>query len=70
MQSTNLKNPTKNDFLPIIDLFATLKISNVLLSFTYENLLTSLTNKGFYHATYYPISPSAFYLRLNWRFLE
>lgn len=70
MQSVNLKNPTKNDFFPIIDLFATLKISSALLSFTYENLLTSLTNKGFYHATYYPISPSAFYLRLNWRFLE
>jgi len=70
MQSINLKNPTKNDFFPIVDLFATLKISNALLSFTYENLLTSLTNKGFYHATYYPISPSAFYLRLNWRFLE
>lgn len=70
MQSVNLKNPTKNDFFPIIDLFATLKISSALLSFTYENLLTSLTNKGFYNATYYPISPSAFYLRLNWRFLE
>lgn len=55
---------------PKVDLFATFKISKVHLSLIFDNFLSSYLHTGISYMKNYPVTPSAFYLRMNWRFLE
>ena len=58
------------EIYPKVDLFATFKISKVHLSLVFENFLSTYLKTGMSYLNYHPIAPSAFYLRMNWRFLE
>jgi hypothetical protein len=58
------------EIYPKVDLFATFKISKVHLSLVFENFLSTYLKTGVSYLNYHPIAPSAFYLRMNWRFLE
>lgn len=55
---------------PKVDLFATFKISKVHLSLIFDNFLSSYLHTGISYMQNHPVTPSAFYLRMNWRFLE
>ena len=58
------------NFYPKVDLFATFKISKVHLSLIFDNFLSTYLQSGISYMQNHPITPSAFYLRMNWRFLE
>ncbi len=55
---------------PKLDLFATFKISKVHLSLIFDNFLSTYLKTGISYLQNHPMTPSAFYLRMNWRFLE
>jgi hypothetical protein len=55
---------------PKLDLFATFKISKVHFSLVMDNFLSSYLKTGINYVHNHPMTPSAFYLRMNWRFLE
>lgn len=61
---------SETEIYPKLDLFATFKISKVHLSLVFENFLSTYLKTGVSYLNYHPIAPSAFYLRMNWRFLE
>lgn len=58
------------DIYPKLDLFATFKISKVHLSLIFDNFLSTYLKTGISYVQNHPMTPSAFYLRMNWRFLE
>lgn len=58
------------DIYPKLDLFATFKISKVHLSLVFDNFLSTYLKTGISYVQNHPMTPSAFYLRMNWRFLE
>lgn len=60
----------QSKLFPKLDVFATFKISKVHLSLVVDNLLSTYLKTGTNYIYRYPISPSAFYLRMNWLFLE
>jgi len=70
MQFTDVNNASKANIFPLIDLFATAKINTVLISLCYENSMTSILENNTYSAQFFPFTPSAFYLKMQWRFLE
>lgn len=70
MQSVWTENLPEAPIFPKLDLFATFKISKVHLSLIFDNFLSSYMQSGISYMQYHPITPSAFYLRMNWRFLE
>jgi hypothetical protein len=70
MQFTDVNNASKANIFPLVDLFATAKINTVLISLCYENTMTSILENNTYSAQFFPFTPSSFYLKMQWRFLE
>jgi len=55
---------------PKVDLFATFKISKVHVSLIFDNFMSTYLSSGTNYMKNYPITPSVFYFRTNWVFLE
>lgn len=70
--SESLYNPmaANSKLFPKIDFFATMKISKVHLSFIIDNLFSTYLKNGTNYSQNAPLTPSAFYLRSTWSFLE
>jgi hypothetical protein len=65
-------NPSTSDsrIYPNVTFFATLKIAKVHLSFIIDNFMSTYLKNGTNYNQNAPLTPSAFYLRSTWTFLE
>lgn len=70
MQPIFQNSITQARVYPKVDVFATFKISRVHLSLVFDNFLSTYLKSGISYYENHPIAPSAFYLRMNWRFFE
>ncbi len=70
MQNLYDANASDSKLFPKIDLFTTLKISKVNLSFVWDNFFSNPFSSGTDYNQYYPITPNTFYFRMTWQFME
>lgn len=61
---------SKSLLYPKIDFFATFKIYRVHLSLVIDNFMSTYLKKGTSYMKNHPLTPAAFFLRMNWTFLE
>lgn len=69
-ESLYSSSATSSKFYPKVDFFATLKISKVYLSFVIDNFMSSYLKTGTNYSQNAPLTPSTFFLRSTWTFLE
>lgn len=70
MQQLYSETMLNSKIYPKVDLFATFKISRVHVSLIMDNFLSTYLKTGYSATVNNPITPSAFYFRANWVFLE
>lgn len=69
-QSLYNPNAVESKLYPKVDFFATMKISKVHLSFIIDNFMSTYMQTGTNYNKNAPLTPSAFFLRSSWMFLE
>jgi hypothetical protein len=70
MQQLYSESMTTSAIYPKLDIFATFKISRVHISLIMDNFLSTYLKTGYSPLLNNPLTPSAFYFRANWVFLE